>query len=124
MTDKKEMAKVSIIIPVYNSEKYIRKCLNSIRNQTYKNYEVIVPNDGSKDNSLAELKKYKQEFQDFNLMIIAKGAKIKTFKYIGYNWSYNNKSISNTKHKDFKIVFRILEKFKLIKFVSKIYCKG
>lgn len=57
-------------------------------------------------------------------MIIAKGAKIKTFKYIGYNWSYNNKSISNTKHKDFKIVFRILEKFKLIKFVSKIYCKG
>lgn len=32
MTDKKEMAKVSIIIPVYNSEKYIRKCLNSIRN--------------------------------------------------------------------------------------------
>ena len=70
MTDKKEMAKVSIIIPVYNSEKYIRKCLNSIRNQTYKNYEVIVLNDGSKDNSLAELKKYKQEFQDFNLMII------------------------------------------------------
>ena len=55
------MAKVSIIIPVYNSEKYIRKCLNSIRNQTYKNYEVIVLNDGSKDNSLAELKKYKQE---------------------------------------------------------------
>lgn len=43
--------KVSIIIPVYNVEKYIRECLNSIINQTYKNIEIIVVIDGSLDNS-------------------------------------------------------------------------
>ncbi|MGL5086982.1 MAG: glycosyltransferase family 2 protein [Clostridium sp.] len=43
--------KVSIIVPVYNCEKYIIKCLNSILNQSYKNIEVIVINDGSYDES-------------------------------------------------------------------------
>ena len=45
------MNKISIIIPVYNVEKYIGKCLDSIINQTYKNLEIIVINDGSTDNS-------------------------------------------------------------------------
>ena len=45
------MKKISIIIPVYNSEKYIEKCLNSILKQKYTNYEIIIVNDGSKDNS-------------------------------------------------------------------------
>ena len=48
----KTIPKVSIIIPVYNVEKYIGKCLESIIYQTFKNYEVIVIDDGSKDNSL------------------------------------------------------------------------
>ncbi|GBG06367.1 hypothetical protein PAT3040_00892 [Paenibacillus agaridevorans] len=47
----KNNAKISIIIPVYNVEKYIEKCLNSIINQTYKNIEVICVNDGSTDKS-------------------------------------------------------------------------
>lgn len=42
---------VSIIIPVYNAEKYIEKCLNSIINQTYTNLEIILINDGSNDNT-------------------------------------------------------------------------
>lgn len=42
---------ISIIIPVYNAEKYIEQCLNSIKNQTYNYFEVILVNDGSKDNS-------------------------------------------------------------------------
>lgn len=45
------MAKFSIIVPVYNVEKYLRSCLDSILNQTYKDYEVIIVNDGTKDNS-------------------------------------------------------------------------
>tara|TARA_R110002111_G_scaffold123306_4_gene187293 strand:- start:3184 stop:4158 length:975 start_codon:yes stop_codon:yes gene_type:complete len=43
--------KVSVIIPVYNSEKHIEKCVSSVINQTYKNVEIILVNDGSKDNS-------------------------------------------------------------------------
>lgn len=52
------MPKFSIIIPVYNVEKYIGKCLESVMNQTYKNYEVIVVNDGTKDNSMEIVKQY------------------------------------------------------------------
>ena len=42
---------VSVMLPVYNSEKTIEKSLRSILNQTYKNFEVLLIDDGSKDNS-------------------------------------------------------------------------
>lgn len=44
--------KISIIIPVYNAEKCIEKCIDSIINQTYKDWELIIVDDGSIDNSL------------------------------------------------------------------------
>ena len=50
--------KVSIIIPIYNSEKYLKQCLESIINQTYKNIEIICINDGSTDNSEKIIKDY------------------------------------------------------------------
>lgn len=40
---------ISIIVPIYNSEKYLRECIDSILNQTIDNYEVILVNDGSED---------------------------------------------------------------------------
>ena len=49
---------ISIIVPVYNVEKYLEQCLESLLNQTYKNIEIIVVNDGSTDQSLDILKKY------------------------------------------------------------------
>lgn len=58
------MEKVTIIIPVYNSEKYIGKCLDSILAQTYTDYEIIVVNDGSKDNSQEIINAYKIKYPD------------------------------------------------------------
>ena len=43
--------KISIIIPIYNSEKYLRQCLNSVQSQTFADFEVLLINDGSNDNS-------------------------------------------------------------------------
>ena len=42
---------ISVIVPVYNVEKYLKKCVNSICNQTYENLEIILIDDGSTDNS-------------------------------------------------------------------------
>ena len=53
---------VSIIVPVYNVEKYIDKCLNSLVNQTLKNIEIIVVNDGTKDNSQKIIDKYTKKY--------------------------------------------------------------
>ena len=39
--------KFSIIVPVYNTEKYLKRCLDSIKSQSFKDYEVIIVNDGS-----------------------------------------------------------------------------
>lgn len=45
------MKKVSVIVPVFNTEKYLRRCLDSLVNQTLKDIEIIVVNDCSTDNS-------------------------------------------------------------------------
>ena len=50
--------KISVIIPVYNAEKYLRKCLDSVCNQTYMDWEVIAVDDGSLDNSYEILQEY------------------------------------------------------------------
>lgn len=66
---KKEPYLISIIIPVYNAENTIIKCLNSIKNQTYKNYEVVIVNDGSSDDSLNIIEnniKYDSRFKLLN----------------------------------------------------------
>jgi len=51
---------ITVIIPVYNVSKYLKQCLDSIINQTYKNLEIILVNDGSTDNSLAICEDYQQ----------------------------------------------------------------
>lgn len=58
---KKAKPLMSIIIPVYNAEKYLEKCINSILDQTYTNYEVILVNDGSVDNSKEIIERFKKE---------------------------------------------------------------
>ena len=53
--------KISIIVPIYNAEKYIDRCMQSIYAQTFTDYEIILVNDGSKDNSLALCKAYAEK---------------------------------------------------------------
>ena len=52
------MKKVSILMPMYNSEKYIKESINSILNQEYKNFELIIVDDGSIDSSIEIVKEY------------------------------------------------------------------
>lgn len=58
------MPKISVIIPVYNTEKYLEKCLDSIINQTYQNFEIVIINDGSIDNSQNIIDKYLDKYQN------------------------------------------------------------
>lgn len=62
------MVEFSIIIPVYNVEKYLRQCLDSIVNQTFSNFEVICINDGSTDNSLEILNEYAAKDKRFIIL--------------------------------------------------------
>lgn len=84
---------ISIIIPIYNVEKYLARCLDSVLGQTYKNIEVILVNDGSKDGSLALCEAYAQK--DARIKVIDKvnegvsvarntGMRAATGKYIGF----------------------------------------
>ena len=52
--------KISVIIPIYNCEKFIKECLSSLIEQTFKNFEIICINDGSTDNTLKILKEFKE----------------------------------------------------------------
>lgn len=52
---------VSIVMPVYNVEKYLQESINSILNQTYRNIELIIIDDGSTDSSVKIIKNYKDE---------------------------------------------------------------
>ncbi len=56
--------KVSIIVPVYNIEQYLKDCLDSILSQTYSDYEVVAVNDGSTDTSIEILESYRDKFHD------------------------------------------------------------
>ena len=56
--------KISVIVPIYNTEKYLRKCLDSLVNQTLKDIEIILINDGSPDNSENIVSEYLERYPD------------------------------------------------------------
>ena len=87
------MKKVSLIIPVYNIELYLKRCLDSILNQRYKNLEIILINDGSTDGSLKLCQEYQKK--DSRIILIDKknegvssarnkGLEIASGDYIGF----------------------------------------
>ncbi len=60
--------KISVIVPIYNTEKYLRKCLESLVNQTFKDIEIICVNDGSRDASLSILQEYQAKYDNIKII--------------------------------------------------------
>ena len=60
--------KISVLVPIYNTEKYLKKCLDSIAGQTLKDIEVICVNDGSTDNSLAVAEEFAEKDPRFKVI--------------------------------------------------------
>lgn len=97
------MEKISVIVPVYNVEKYLHRCIDSILSQTYRNLEIILVNDGSTDNSGEICEWYKE--QDKRIKVIHKknggqssarnaGLEIATGEYVAFvdsdDWIIDN----------------------------------
>ena len=86
------LPKISVIIPVFNTEKYLKECLDSVTNQTFRDIEIICVNDGSTDNSLVILNEYAQK--DNRIKIVTKGngglasARNEGLKYISGEFVY------------------------------------
>lgn len=87
------MKKLSVIVPIYNAEKTLTKCMDSILNQEYSNTEIILVDDGSCDNSLALCRKYANQdnrvvvYHKENAGLVAarkSGAELATGEYIGF----------------------------------------
>jgi len=62
------MPKVSIIVPVYNVEKYLKRCLDSLVNQSLKDIEIIIINDASTDNSLKVIREYESKYNTIKVI--------------------------------------------------------
>lgn len=84
---------ISVVVPVYNVENYLERCLDSLVNQTYKNLEIILINDGSSDNSLSICQKYAEKdkrvkvYSQENSGLSSarnKGVSLASGKYIGF----------------------------------------
>ena len=75
--------KVSVIVPVYNVEKYIDKCLNSLVNQTLSDIEIVIVNDGSFDNSEKIIKRYERKYPDIIKYIKIKNGGVANARNVG-----------------------------------------
>ena len=73
---------VTVVVPAYNTEKYIDKCLQSLLNQSYREIEVIVIDDGSKDRTNEICKKYEQADSRF-LLISKKNTGVSDTRNVG-----------------------------------------
>lgn len=78
------MPKISIIIPIYNAEKFLDQCLNSIIIQTFKDFEVILVNDGSTDSSEQIIDKYIQKYPALFIKINKENGGQATARNLGF----------------------------------------
>ena len=64
------MPKITVVVPIYNVEKYLRKCLESIANQSFDDYDVYMVNDGSPDNSQSIIDEFSNKYPNKFISII------------------------------------------------------
>lgn len=76
---------VSFIVPVYNAEKYLKICVDSILKQTYQNIEIILVNDGSTDNSQKIIDEYKEAFPYKIVSVIKENSGVADARNVGLN---------------------------------------
>lgn len=88
--DKENEPMVSIVVPIYNVEKYVERCLESILNQTYKNIEVILVNDGTTDSSRVIAKSFEDRDKRFVLLDKQNGglSSARNYGFVNCNGEY------------------------------------
>ncbi len=79
----KKKIKISIIVPVYNVEKYLNRCLDSLVNQTFKDIEIIIVNDGSPDNSQQIIDEYKNKYPKLIKAFVKENGGVSSAKNFG-----------------------------------------
>jgi len=75
--------KISTIIPVYNQEKHIEKALNSVINQTFKPYEIIIINDASTDKTQEKCKEFKMSYNNIKIIDLKENQGVSNARNIG-----------------------------------------
>lgn len=110
------MGKVSVIVPVYNAGKNIDKCLDALLNPSFKDFEVIFVDDGSKDNSYEILKQYAQKDDRIKAFGLIKDF-INKNKILLINNNFNKLS----KISDFNKFDKFYHNNNINKFIEKIF---
>jgi hypothetical protein len=78
---------ISIVVPVYNVEKYLKECLDSLVNQTLDSYQIIIVNDGSTDSSLDIINEYKNNYNDLIKVIDQKNGGLSSARNSGIKFA-------------------------------------
>ena len=87
------MPQISIVMPVYNSEKYLKDTLESLRQQTFQNYELICVNDGSTDKSLEILEDFNKKYNNFIKIISTENQGAGTSRNYGFQFAKGETTI-------------------------------
>lgn len=83
--------RISVVIPVYNVRRYLKKCINSVINQTYDNFEIILVDDKSTDGSVEICRQYKSKYPD-KIVLIEKEENegVDKARFTGINYALQN----------------------------------
>ena len=114
---------ISVIIPTFNSEKYIQQCISSVLNQTYENYEIIVVDNNSTDSTVSIIKSFNSDkikiiyvFNNGNISISRNlGIKNSIGSWIAFLdsddfWEKNKLSLISKKFSEYNLIFHNMNK--------------